>query len=914
MKTSGQVPEIPDRRQAQRRPGADGARGKLAPPYWEFEAVIPSALLALIQASQLPRLMRVSAPPGYGKTVLLAELYRAQVERRSRCLWITLDDRDTSVAELAYLLDIALAYSERDASATGTTAHRVLDGGAASTETILEKFSCLEAPFAIFIDNLQFCRDDQLRGFLDHLVFGSGGNARFVIASTEAIPIDGVRARLEIGGLDLGVEQLRFEYAEIERVFLAAGGRLPQAQTLASIQAQTEGWPAAVRLLQVLVGEGWSDADVQRRISGDDHDIAAVLLQRVLSRFEPSLVSFMQEMALLREFSAELAVHVHGASYVQIWVDQIRERNVLVFPLDRGHQWLRMHTLLRQHLLALGRVSLPPQRRRQVLERAAQWHAEHGDLATAIDLAMDGSALQQACVWLDRISRLVVGDQGRFDLYIRWVERLIAAEAPVSLNARVWYVWCLCFSLRYEQARSAIDAIDVRLASMGEAWMADAELAMRLGMMRVVVGINLDTLAMAHREAMLWLQGHAARDALGLATVASGAALAELATGELDAAQRHMETASGAAERAGSAYGHAWVATVKACVYLARGEPGLANDVLAAACPGVAALVGMDSNAVAVMNFVRARALLDLGWVEEARQAACMGLRAAALHGVVDTVALGLSCCVALADTRDDEQFSMSVLEAVANAYPPRLSRMLCAMRVRQLLRYGRIDEAKMLAKRALLGEPSDYDPAARHGDILIAWLELEAVGGGTPGWWDRITQEVKRAQAQGRLRDLVELRLLACHLRLRDGDRSQAQRQLSMAMMEAAANKLIWPFLYRAQQLQPLLAQAKVKDFGLTQVDALALLERVCIAAGAAAAPAASLHDIQLDNLTSREVQFLQLLDQGLSNQQISDRTSRSVETVKWHLKNLYSKLGVKSRAAALARARTLHILSKPE
>jgi LuxR family transcriptional regulator, maltose regulon positive regulatory protein len=61
----------------------------------------------------------------------------------------------------------------------------------------------------------------------------------------------------------------------------------------------------------------------------------------------------------------------------------------------------------------------------------------------------------------------------------------------------------------------------------------------------------------------------------------------------------------------------------------------------------------------------------------------------------------------------------------------------------------------------------------------------------------------------------------------------------------------------------------------------------------------------------TSRELQLLALLEEGLGNEQVADRLSLSVPTVKWHLHNLYVKLGVRSRSAALARARTLQLIA---
>ncbi|WZB64581.1 LuxR C-terminal-related transcriptional regulator [Achromobacter xylosoxidans] len=60
----------------------------------------------------------------------------------------------------------------------------------------------------------------------------------------------------------------------------------------------------------------------------------------------------------------------------------------------------------------------------------------------------------------------------------------------------------------------------------------------------------------------------------------------------------------------------------------------------------------------------------------------------------------------------------------------------------------------------------------------------------------------------------------------------------------------------------------------------------------------------------TTRELELLALIEAGLSNQEIADRLTLSVATVKWHLYNLYAKLGVKNRASALARARSLNLL----
>ena len=62
---------------------------------------------------------------------------------------------------------------------------------------------------------------------------------------------------------------------------------------------------------------------------------------------------------------------------------------------------------------------------------------------------------------------------------------------------------------------------------------------------------------------------------------------------------------------------------------------------------------------------------------------------------------------------------------------------------------------------------------------------------------------------------------------------------------------------------------------------------------------------------LTEREHQILQLLTEGLSNQQIASRLSVTIHTVKNHVHNLFGKLGVGSRAEAVAIYRAMRYSS---
>ena len=62
----------------------------------------------------------------------------------------------------------------------------------------------------------------------------------------------------------------------------------------------------------------------------------------------------------------------------------------------------------------------------------------------------------------------------------------------------------------------------------------------------------------------------------------------------------------------------------------------------------------------------------------------------------------------------------------------------------------------------------------------------------------------------------------------------------------------------------------------------------------------------VVMDPLTLREREILQSVADGLSNAEIAEQFFLSITTVKWHLRNIYARLGVHNRTAAVVQART--------
>jgi LuxR family maltose regulon positive regulatory protein len=166
----------------------------------------------------------------------------------------------------------------------------------------------------------------------------------------------------------------------------------------------------------------------------------------------------------------------------------------------------------------------------------------------------------------------------------------------------------------------------------------------------------------------------------------------------------------------------------------------------------------------------------------------------------------------------------------------------------------------------------------------------------------------LKDAEAKARLSSVLEILVLRALALEAQGDRTAALSTLEGALVLAEPEGYIHLFVDEGALMQALLRHARMHSavpgyvttllaaFGEQQVPTL---------------PPPCPHPSSLaEPLTEREREVLRLLLEGASNHEIARRLILSVNTVKRHVYNLCGKLGVQSRAQAIARARTLNLL----
>lgn len=897
----------------------NASHGRLEPPNFSFPLVQTAALTRLTGGGPLAKLTLIAAPTGYGKTVLQTALFRHMRAKGLAAQWIGLDERDQTVEVLLSLLESSF-FEVGGALDTTPAMHQSDEPPDERLEALLGHLSRLSEPLVLFIDNISFCDDETLGPVIDALVFRTPDDFKVIIAGTREPPMNMARARLEGNLASIGFADLAMGEAEISALFGAPLCARLGASALQAIARQTEGWPAAIRLMQIILQGAPDPLQTLKAFSGADEDLADMLNRQVLADFDAPARQFLLEIALLRSFCVPLCQHATADPQAAEHLARVLRQNLFIIPLDRNRTWYRLHGLFREFLIGEAERSVSAERRQAVLLRAAEWCEQAGHWSDAVDYVLSAGAFDAAAGMLERVAAHFVRDRGDLRRYIRWIERLHQANVDLGWEAAFWYVWALVFHRRYEAARQQVEHLAERVEQGGS-----AELLRRIEVIRIIIATYTDHLREAQARGRAWLAQRGADDPFDVATVASAIGISNGAHFDLASARETFLVAQTSVLQANSAYGVGWVTALSTMVQIHEGDYAQAWPIFETALARVREALGDSAGMTGTVALVTAKCAVERGLDREARDALTIGMRRAQSHGVADTALCGLDAAVKLWASPSGEGISITELREIAASYVPRLSHMLSCLIVQRLLRLGRLDDALLEAAQIGLNvHPAKPPPSALmeypigRSLYIHTAIDLDIATGRLRQAEQQIAEEARLARAEGRWGHLVELSLAEMSVSLCTQNPAPAARHLTRAISYAAKRGYKRPFRDRAEQIASLVNETRPQSWGFALDEERSFFSEIC-----RQLPIANSHLLeQLESLdvkatlletpTSRELELLSLIEVGLSNQQLADRLSVSVATVKWHLYNLYAKLGVSSRSAALAKGRALGLLSR--
>jgi LuxR family maltose regulon positive regulatory protein len=849
------------------------------------------------------KLTLVSASAGFGKTTLLGEWAGGCDCPVS---WLSLDEGDNDPIRFTHYLIAALQQFDKEIGLAVSSFLRTpqLPPPDSLITALINDIAGTAGPFFLVLDDYHVIQAGWIHEAVEFLLEHMPPQMHLLLATRHDPPLSLPRLRVRDQLIELREDDLRFTADEATAFLNQALGLSLDAQIVDTLETRTEGWIAGLQLAALSMESRPEESmgDFVAAFGGSHRHVIDYLADEVLAQQPEEIRSFLRQTSFLDRLTAPLCDALMGRDDSVAILRQLELSNLFLIPLDDRRIWYRYHQLFAEFL----RTDLDEADRADLHLRAARWLESQGlwtesvkhalasgdvkEAARTIGLAAD-SALQSTALttlhgWLDALPERVVRESVELATYKGFVLFYRGFQGEAAF---------------YAQAAGNKLNPDAQPASAGRLLALRAHLALSDGSYSEAIVLCREALARLDEEDYLFR---------GLTLNLLGQTLEW--QGDVAAAAD--------AYRAGTHTGHQagdYVGALAAQVNLAfaLNELGRLQEALAL-CQDFedeARRAGPLSPSVGACNLAWSWLSYEANELDQARDQALQALRLSEGAGFSDailrvqyTLARAYLALGEVAAARQVVQDAYQLMARLDLELPQ--GDWFRALEAEIHLRLGEIAAAADWAKTSRL---SAHDSPGRYEeDVYIAFARLlMAQGQFAPANHLLVTME-RLAGDSGRRRTLITVYLLQARILQAQGQEGAARTCVESALHLAAPQGYLRAFLEEGEPIAALLPT--VRHVAPRFIDSLldAFSRQGAPGAGQAGSPASDRPSLLIEPLTTRELEILRLIAAGQSNPEIAELLYLSLNTVKWHVKNLYGKLGVSSRVEAAARAQELELL----
>lgn len=873
-------------------------RTKLEAPAPTERLIRRQRLRRCLQPALRARLTLVHAPAGFGKTCLLAEWQRALIAQGVRTAWLSVDEEDSEPLQFMAYFATALHMAGIDVGHLGPAAEKGFpDVPISSLIAALDRaIQPSRGRTVVLLDDYHRIQGAAVDAVLRKLIEGLGSRVSFVIAGRELPAFCVADGALRASCIEISGEQLRFTLEET-RALLERNVANVSDEDLAVIAEGTDGWAIALAAARDRMANGWSAARVRDFFTRPAADFRRYVTNQILQSLTPQEHAFLLRTAIADRFSEHLAHALCADLPIRELISALERKDLLVVIWDGNERWLRYHRLLAEAAVAeLTRTERPAV---EALHRcAAEWFFASGHHAEAVRHALatrDDRLLAQLFERAGGWKLVITGHVGVSRNALTLLPPEVLRDYPRAQLARILMLAKLG---AIAEARSEID----RLRAM-HLPSSDALLGPEVALLDACMQCYEDAPVTAQRLSAFAETARIIPEELSVlrATFANILCTFQYEHGDLEAALATSEDAVAHYRRMSSLFGEVFVYVHQGNALMEIGRLRDAESALRQAWALARDTTGPDTETEAVAAVMLSKALYERGEIDEADKLLAPALRAIeAGESWFDLLAAGYETAALLAMHRGGIAAAVDIAararQTAQHRNLPRLQRFADLIELRSRMASGSVSGREIASLESAVRACAADEAAPRiRLRMSLALARLLLARGKFATARSAAAQIAAQSQSLRHHRLCIEARIveaIAAHALHDAAAPALFDAALNLAMYEGSRQV----FCDFGDTLRPLLDSA---DPGAADARSPRVRDRFLRSIIDVTATPQPADD--LARLSDRERAVLRLLGEGLSNKAIARALRVSDNTVKFHLKNLFTKLGVGTRIEAV-------------
>jgi len=382
------------------------------------------------------KLLLISGPAGYGKTTLITNWIK---QSDMNTAWLTIDQEDNEIK--SFIQGIINSFRVIDDKLFEGTNHLLQlpnqDGVKAILSSFYSELRLIQQNIVLIFDDFHHIENNDINQILDKVIKYSNSNIKLALLTREDPQIKLRQYRLEDMIFELRTKDLKFNFKEAKKLYANLDISDNEVKDLTH---KTEGWISGLKLAAIKLLD--KDEKISHKFiedfSGSNYYIMDYLLEEVLYDLNDNIKNFLLKTSVLDKLSPQLCNYILKRDDSLELLHKLQNMNLFIEEIDTNNHWYRYHQLFRDLLS----FQLEDNQKKELHVRAAEWFAQNEIYNSAVAEALKAKKTQLAVNYIEEAIPKFL-EEGKIKGLLYLIEKLSDQSIMESIPILIMKAWSL---------------------------------------------------------------------------------------------------------------------------------------------------------------------------------------------------------------------------------------------------------------------------------------------------------------------------------------------------------------------------------------------------------------------------------------------------------------------------------------